>query len=91
MLLTQVGIFRELVNVRYSTRKILDVPFFRTSQYFWFCAAIIYSYGNNFSDPDRRSLITSAAFRRCLDYVDLTSLLLYSTLLIFTVLTLKSP
>ena len=91
VLLTQVGIFRELVNVRYSTRKILDVPFFRTSQWFWFSAAIIYSYGNNFSDPDRRSLITSAAFRRCLDYVDLTSLLLYSTLLIFTVLTLKSP
>ena len=92
VLLTQVSAFRELVNVRYDARKILDVPWFRTSQWAWFWASIIYSYGSNFSDPQRRSLIYGwAGAPELLSYIDLLTLMMYSSLLIFFVLTLKSP
>jgi len=80
--------FRELVNVRYSYRKFKDVPLFRTSQWGWFFTCLVYSYGNSFLDPDRRSLITSRLLLSCLPYVELVALLLYSTMLMITVLTL---
>lgn len=93
VLLTQVSIFRELVNVRYDTRKVLDVPWFRTSQWAWFWASVIYSYGSNFGAPSRRLLIPGMGGMAVdvLHYVDLASLVMYSALLIGFVLTLKTP
>ena len=82
--------FRELVNVRYSRRKFKDIPLFRTSQWGWFYACIIFSYGQSFSRPSRMSLIQSPLILSCLPYAPLVSLLLYSSLLVGTVLTLRS-
>jgi phosphatidate cytidylyltransferase len=88
VLFAQVAMFRELVNVRYSYRKFKDVPLFRTSQWGWFFACLLYSYGNSFLSPDRRSLITSLILLKCLPYVEIITLLMYSTMLMLTVLTL---
>ena len=87
MLFVQVAMFRELVNVRYSYRKFHDVPLFRTSQWGWFFTCLIYSYGHSFLDPDRRALISSRRILTYLPYVELTGLLLYSLMLVLTVLT----
>jgi hypothetical protein len=40
--LTQVELFRELVNVRYRTAQEKEVPLFRTIQWIWFFLAMIY-------------------------------------------------
>jgi len=88
VLFVQVAMFRELVNVRYSQRKFHDVPLFRTSQWGWFFTCMVYSYGNSFLDPDRRYLIKSPLLLACLHYVQIAGLLLYSCMLMFTVLTL---
>ena len=87
VLLVQVAMFRELVNVRYSHRKFHDVPLFRTSQWGWFFSCLVYSYGHSFLDPDRRSLISSRLILSLLPYVELSALLLYSLMLMVTVLT----
>ena len=79
--------FRELVNVRYNYRKFKDIPLFRTSQWGWFYACLIYSYGRSFLDPNRHALIRSRLILNCLPYVEITALLTYSTMLIITVLT----
>jgi phosphatidate cytidylyltransferase len=93
VLLTQVSIFRELVNVRYKTREFHDVPWFRTSQWAWFWASVLYSYGSNFGAPSRRLLVPGLGGQAVdvLRYVDLASLVMYSALLIGFVLTLKAP
>ena len=78
--------FRELVNVRYSYRKFRDVPLFRTSQWGWFFTCLVYSYGHSFLD--RRALIDSPLILAVLPYVELAGLLLYSLMLVVTVLTL---
>ena len=87
VLLTQILMFRELVNVRYNYRKFKDIPLFRTSQWGWFYACLIYSYGRSFLDPNRHALIRSRLILNCLPYVEITALLTYSTMLIITVLT----
>ena len=83
-----IAMFRELVNVRYSKRRFRDVPLFRTSQWGWFYTCLMYSYGQTFLNPDRRSMITSSILQSCLPYVELVGLLLYSMMLMITVLTL---
>ena len=88
VLLIQVAMFRELVNVRYSYRKFQDVPLFRTSQWGWFFSGMLYSYGHAFLDPSRRALVSSPLILAGLPYVELTGLLLYSAMLVVTVLTL---
>ena len=89
VLLVQVTMFRELVNVRYSQRRFKDVPLFRTSQWGWFWTCLTYSYGNSFLAPHRRSLLTSKLLMTALPYVELVTLLMYSGMLVLTVLTLK--
>lgn len=88
VLLVQVAMFRELVNVRYSYRRFKDVPLFRTSQWGWFFSCLVYSYGQSFVQPDRSSLLSSRLILHFLPYVEVIALLLYSTMLILTVLTL---
>jgi len=88
--LIQVAMFRELVNVRYHRRRFKEIPLFRTSQWGWFYACILYSYGQSFSRPGRMQLIQSPLILSLLPYFDLVSLLLYSALLVGTVLTLRA-
>jgi len=75
--------------VRYSQRRFKDVPLFRTSQWGWFWTCLTYSYGNSFLAPHRRSLLTSKLLMTALPYVELVTLLMYSGMLVLTVLTLK--
>ncbi len=49
--------FRELVNVRYKTRLVKTIPWFRTTQWGWFWCCMVYSYGNSFSQEKLLSLI----------------------------------
>ena len=60
--LIQIAMFRELVNVRYR-RIHKDVPLFRTTQWGWFYAAMLYSYGKSFS-TDQRLYCSSSRRRR---------------------------
>jgi len=88
VLLIQCAIFRELVNVRYR-RRLEDIPYFRTSQWGWFYAAILMTYGQRLQSPARLKLIHSPMVRACLPYVDGVAVLIYSALLVGTVLTLQ--
>jgi hypothetical protein len=69
MLLLQVLMFRELVNVRYRTRAVLEIPLFRTTQWGWFATCMLYSYGASFSDERLLSLISSPTLMRLLPYI----------------------
>ena len=58
--------FRELVNVRYSERKFLDVPFFRTSQWAWFSASsaaskLFFGDSEERASPERASRPSSGS------------------------------
>ena len=90
VVLIQVAMFRELVNVRYSLRRFKEIPLFRTSQWGWFYACLIFSYGQSFKGPGRAQLIQSQLILSLLPYLDVVSLMLYSLLLVGTVLTLRS-
>ena len=89
VLLTQITMFRELVNVRYAKRRFTELPLFRTLQWGWFIPCLAYSYGQQFVDPNRRSLIRSPVLLAPLPYIDLFALVTYSIMLITTVLTFK--
>jgi hypothetical protein len=43
--LTQTELYRELVNVRYVEAKERSMPAFRTLQWSWFFAAMLFVYG----------------------------------------------
>lgn len=88
VVLVQVMMFRELVNVRYSTRTFKDLPLYRTQQWGWFASALVFTYGSSFLH-DHLSLVKSQTIAQLLPFVEFISLILYSTMLILTVLTLK--
>jgi len=88
--LIQVAMFRELVNVRYHRRQFTEIPLFRTSQWGWFYACIIFSYGQSFKGLGRSQLIQSQLVLQLLPYLDFVSLILYSVLLVGTVLTFRT-
>jgi phosphatidate cytidylyltransferase len=44
-IISQIELFRELVNVRYVEAKLRSMPLFRTLQWSWFTLAMIYVYG----------------------------------------------
>ena len=48
LLLLQVGLFSELVNVRYERAKEIQIPLFRTVQWAWFFTAVFSAYGSEF-------------------------------------------
>tara|TARA_B110001452_G_scaffold145152_1_gene120639 strand:+ start:180 stop:1505 length:1326 start_codon:yes stop_codon:yes gene_type:complete len=90
VVVVQIMMFRELVNVRYNARKFDDVPLFRTTQWGWFFTCLLYSYGQAFYVNERLySLISSTAMATVLRYVELACMILYSAMLVTTVLTLK--
>ena len=82
--------FRELVNVRYHRRRFTSIPLFRTSQWGWFYACVLLSYGQSFATPGRAQLIQSRIVLSCLPYLDFVALLLYALLLVGTVLSLRT-
>eukprot|EP00967_Tisochrysis_lutea_P010511 scaffold12039_cov28-Tisochrysis_lutea.AAC.1 len=75
VLVLQILMFRELVNVRYRTRAVLEIPLFRTTQWGWFGTCMLYSYGASFSDERLLSLIRSPKLVRFLPYVQVRSAL----------------
>ncbi|EOD40933.1 phosphatidate cytidylyltransferase [Emiliania huxleyi CCMP1516] len=93
---TAVLMFRELVNVRYKTRLVKTIPWFRTTQWGWFWCCMVYSYGNSFSQEKLLSLIrrrppaTPPTLVGMLPYVQLLSMAAYSFMLMLFVLTLKA-
>mmetsp|Transcript_14441 Transcript_14441/g.39280 ORF Transcript_14441/g.39280 Transcript_14441/m.39280 type:complete len:492 (+) Transcript_14441:2-1477(+) len=89
VLVLQILMFRELVNVRYRTRAVLEIPLFRTTQWGWFGTCMLYSYGASFSDERLLSLIRSPKLVRFLPYVQAISMGCYSFMLMVFVLTLK--
>ena len=89
--LIQIAMFRELVNVRYSKRIHKDVPLFRTTQWGWFYACMLYSYGKSFSTDQRLySLVKSPTAQALLPYAEAVSMLAYSLLLVTSVLALRA-
>ena len=89
--LIQIAMFRELVNVRYSQRIHKDVPLFRTTQWGWFYACMLYSYGKSFSTDQRLySLVKSPTAQALLPYAEAVSMLAYSLLLVTSVLALRA-
>jgi len=90
LLIAQVLMFRELVNVRYKTRLVKTIPWFRTTQWGWFWCCMVYSYGNSFSQEKLLSLIRSPTLVGMLPYVQLLSMAAYSFMLMLFVLTLKA-
>jgi len=89
VVLVQVMMFRELVNVRYRSRRIKEIPLFRTTQWGWFWTCLIYSYGGAFYQEPLNSLVKSRFVLQLLPYVEFITLVGYSTMLIVVVLTLK--
>ena len=89
VLIVQTLMFRELVNVRYSQRRVKDLPLFRTTQWGWFVTCMIYSYGQIFYSERMYSLISSHLIARLIPYINLFSLGLYSLLLMTFVFTLE--
>jgi phosphatidate cytidylyltransferase len=69
VLVLQVLMFRELVNVRYRTRAVREIPLFRTTQWGWFATCMLYSYGASFSEERLLSLIRSPTLVRLLPYI----------------------
>ena len=88
--LIQVAMFRELVNVRYHRRRFKDIPLFRTSQWFWFYACMLFSYGATLSKPSRMHMIKSELLLALLPYYEFATVIIYSALLVGTVLSFKS-
>ena len=77
MIVLQVLMFRELVNVRYKTRDVLEIPLFRTTQWGWFVTCMLYSYGSSFSAERLLSLIRSPTLGRIVPYVQASAPLGY--------------
>jgi phosphatidate cytidylyltransferase len=87
LLAVQIAVFRELVNVRYNHRKFTEISLFRTMQWGWFFSALTYSYGHTLNE--RISIVQSTLLLKMLPYVEVFSLLLYSGMLIATVLSFR--
>jgi phosphatidate cytidylyltransferase len=88
VILTQIELFRELVNVRYVEAKEKKMPLFRTIQWSWFVVAMLYIYIESLHifwvEREQMQYITSST--RYLNYVIFA---LYCAVFITTVLTLK--
>jgi len=94
LLLLQVGLFSELVNVRYERAKEVQIPLFRTVQWAWFFTAVFSAYGSEFlRAPLGLSEYLDAAdipmFGTWSNLHEWVSFSLYSVLFMVTVLSLK--
>jgi len=88
-IVTQIELFRELVNVRYVEAKQKSIPLFRTLQWTWFVLAMFYTYGENFHNfCFNHGHLRSVT--RVTQYLDIIVFSLYCLLFIATVLTFKT-
>ena len=84
----QTGIFCELVSLRYVEAKERQVPLFRTLQYGWFAAAMLHSYGSAWlKAPVGGGAVARAA--NAVVPIEAAAVVLFSGLLVLTVLSLK--
>lgn len=88
VVLTQIELFRELVNVRYVEAREKKMPLFRTIQWSWFFVAMLYVYGESLRAfwEEREQMPLLTARLRYLNYLVFT---LYCIVFMTTVLTLK--
>lgn len=86
--LTQAELYRELVNVRYVEAKERKMPWFRTLQWAWFVVPMFFVYGETLHKfcTEHYQLQQLTAFTQHIGY---TVFILYCTLFVVTVLTLK--
>jgi phosphatidate cytidylyltransferase len=86
--LTQAELYRELVNVRYVEAKERKMPWFRTLQWAWFVVPMFFVYGETLHKfcTEHYQLKQLTAFTQHIGYI---VFILYCTLFILTVLTLK--
>ena len=85
---TQVELFRELVNVRYSAAKEREIPFFRTIQWCWFFVAMGWVYGERL----HAFCMEREAFAYLLPFTSQTATIVfvcYCILFVVSVLTLR--
>lgn len=84
----QCGIFNELVSLRYVEAKERQVPLFRTLQWGWFVVAMVHSYGSAWlKAPVGGGRLAQAV--HAVVSVEAVALVLFSALLVTTVLSLK--
>jgi len=62
VLLVQIGIYRELLKVRYVEAKDREIPFFRTTQWIFFCLACFHCYGAFIQEKGLRLPLLSTLF-----------------------------
>lgn len=86
--ITQVELFRELVNVRYGEAKERRMPLFRTIQWSWFIIAMFSAYGETFHEfcSEHKQLLH---LTKVTQFVDSIVFIGYCILLISTVLTFR--
>jgi len=85
---TQVELFRELVNVRYSVAKEREIPLFRTIQWCWFFVAMGWVYGERL----HAFFMEREAFAYLLPFTSQTATIVfvcYCMLFVASVLTLR--
>ena len=78
---SQIELFRELVNVRYVEAKARAMPLFRTLQWSWFVLAMLYVYGIKF----KKFCMHHALHNVCVYMGHIPYLLKYFTFLMFLV------
>ena len=88
VLAIQAALFYELVNVRYDATRELEIPLFRTTQWSWFIVAMFYTYGDWLRDfaGSKPALFWMLPV---LNYHGLVTFLLFSSVLIGTIASLK--
>jgi phosphatidate cytidylyltransferase len=88
-IVTQIELFRELVNVRYVEAKTKSMPLFRSLQWAWFALAMFYTYGESFHNfcYNHGHLVHFTIFTQ---YLDVLVFSLYCVIFIVTVLTFKT-
>jgi phosphatidate cytidylyltransferase len=84
-------LFKELVNVRYKAAMEKKIPLFRTLQWAWFIVAIFYTYGDSTNEylKDHPKL-NGKMWQRYNAWHPLISLLMYSSVFMISVLTLRN-
>lgn len=88
-IVTQIELFRELVNVRYVEAKAKHMPLFRTLQWSWFVLAMFYTYGESLHHFCLRHghLVQVTQVTQ---YLDVLVFALYCLIFVVTVLTFRT-
>lgn len=86
--LTQAELYRELVNVRYVEAKERKMPWFRTLQWAWFIVPMFFIYGETLHKfcNEKKQLLHLTKYTQ---YIGYSIFIMYCTLFILSVLTLK--